>query len=133
MGVIAYFGSERFEVSNKKALPISGFKRQTAGRYNSFDRIRKKPLTDYTGPGLDQIGFTVALKTSLGVEPRDVLDHWASLADAGTTNILVFGGKVVGSNLWLLKSASETWGEVDGNGRILSAELELAFEEYVEK
>lgn len=133
MGVIAYFGSERFEVSNTRALPINEFKRQTAGRYNSFDRIGKKPLTDYTGPGLDQIGFTVDLKTSLGVEPRDVLDHWASLADAGTTNILVLGGKVIGSNLWLVKSVSQTWGEVDGNGRILSATMELAFEEYVEK
>ena len=132
MGVIAYFGSERFVVSNKQAMPFSNFQRQTAGRYDSFNRIGKKPLTDFTGPGLDTISFTVKLNASLGIEPRSVLDHWAALADAGTVNVLVVGGKVVGSNLWLLKTASQTWATIDGNGRVLSATMDLTFEEYVE-
>lgn len=132
MGIIAYFGSERFEVSDSRAMPISGFQRKTAGRYNEFDRIGKKPLTDFTGPGLDAVSFSVKLNASLGVEPRDVMDHWSNLADAGTVNVLVFGGKVLGANLWQLKSVGQSWGTVNGSGRVLSATMDLEFEEYVQ-
>lgn len=132
MGLIAYFGNERFEVSEKKALPINNFQRQTAGRYSAFERFGKKPLTDFTGPGLDSVSYSVTLNRALGVEPRDVLDHWADLANSGTVNVLVVGGKLVGDNLWLLKSVNQSWSNIDGRGRILSATMDLTFEEYVE-
>lgn len=133
MGQIGYFGSERFEVSDKKILTFSNFKRTTAGRYETFDRIGQKPLTEMTGPGLATVSFSVDLKASLGVDPRTVLDHWQQLADAGMVDVLVVGNKLVGKNKWLLKSADETWPTLNGNGRVLSATMDLAFEEYVQK
>jgi phage protein U len=65
------------------------------------------------------------------VEPRTVLDHWQQLADVGTVAVLVVGNKLVGKNKWLLKSADETWATIGGNGRVISATMDLTFEEYV--
>lgn len=132
MGLIAYFGTERFEVSEKKALPFNSFQRQTGGRTNTFERLLKKPLTNFTGPGLDSLSFSVSLNVSLGVEPRDILDHWADLANAGSVDVLVVGGKLVGPNLWLLKTVNQSWSKIDGSGRVISATMDLTFEEYVE-
>lgn len=133
MGQIGYFGSEKFVVSDKKVLTFSDFQRSTAGRYQTFDRIGKKPLTEMTGPGLESISYSVALDASLGVEPRTVLDHWTTLADTGTVDVIVVGNKLVGKNKWLLKSASETWTTINGKGRVLKATMDLTFEEYVNK
>jgi phage protein U len=131
MGQVGYFGSERFEVSDKKVLTFSNFKRTTAGRYETFDRIGQKPMTEMTGPGLDSVSYSVDLNIANGVEPRTVLDHWQQLADVGTVAVLVVGNKLVGKNKWLLKSADETWATIGGNGRVISATMDLTFEEYV--
>ena len=133
MGQVGYFGSERFVVSDTKVLTFSNFQRSTAGRYQTFDRIGKKPLTEMTGPGLESVTYSVSLDATLGVEPRVVLDHWTTLAGAGTVDIIVIGNKLVGKNKWLLKSVSESWSTIDGNGRVLKATMDLTFEEYVEK
>jgi hypothetical protein len=49
----------------------------------------------------------------------------------GTVAVLVVGNKLVGKNKWLLKSADETWATIGGNGRVISATMDLTFEEYV--
>jgi phage protein U len=131
MGQVGYFGSERFVVSDTKVFTFSDFQRTTASRYETFDRIGKKPLTEMVGYGLDAITYSVALDVSLGVEPRTVLDHWSTLANVGTVDVLVVGNKLVGKNRWLLKSVAESWSKISGTGRILAATMNLTFEEYM--
>lgn len=126
------FGTERFVVSDTKILPVSSIQRSTAGRYNSFDRIGAKPLTDYTGPGLKTVSFTISAKESLGVPARAVVDRWADLSDGAAVGALVIGNRALGHNKWLLKSAEETWSQLGPTGKLLSGDVNLSFEEYVD-
>lgn len=136
MGEIGYFqnqyGTERFVVSDTKMLPVSNIQRSTAGRFNSFDRIGLKPLTDYTGPGLKTASFTISAKESLGVPARAVVDRWADLADGAAVGVIVIGNRALGHNKWLLKSAEETWTNLGPSGKLLSGDVNLSFEEYVD-
>lgn len=132
MGMIAYFGNERFEVSRKKVLTMQNIKRTTAGRFGSSERIGLKPLTQFEGPGLSTFTYTVPLNSSLGVSPGDILDHWRDLADQGKADILVVGGRLAGKYKWTLKSVDESWDVLDGGGNVLTAAMGLTFEEYVE-
>ncbi len=133
MGQIGYFGSERFEVSDKKVFTPNNFQRSSSARFESFNRIGLKPLTEYVAPGLATFSFGIQVSAVLGVNPREVLDHWIELAEAGNPDILVIGNKVVGTDQWVLKTAADTWKQVDGRGNILTAEINLSFEEYMTK
>lgn len=133
MNLIAYWGKEYFRVSPKMIFTFNNFQRSSAGRYNTFERIGQKPLTEYTGPGLDQVTYTAILNRTFHVIPRDVLDYWNRLCNSGKADVLVVGNKLVGKNLWTLKSVQENWTRIDGQGNVLSASMDLTFEEYVDK
>lgn len=131
IGQIGYFGSERFEVSDKKVFTPNNIQRSSSARFESFNRIGLKPLTEYVAPGLATFTLTIQVSAMLGVNPRTVLDHWIGLVDAGNPDVLVIGNKVVGTDLWVLKTAADTWKQLDGQGNILTAEINLSFEEYM--
>lgn len=132
MGQIGYFGAERFEItSNSVFTPNNDFQRTTAARFETLDRIGLKSLTEKIAPGLQQITFSIKVSAMLGLNPRQVLDRWVDLAEAAIPDVLVIGNKPLGSDLWLLKSATDAWEKIDGQGNILTATLSLTFEEYV--
>jgi phage protein U len=133
MGQIGYYGKERFEVSKSKVLTLNDFQRSTAARFESFDRIGLKPLTEYKGSGLDIITFAIKVKAALGVNPRVVLDNWTNLASAGKPDVLVIGNKAVGTDQWVVKSTAENWETFDGKGNVLTGTINLTFEEYMRK
>ena len=131
MGLIGYFGTNRFEVSDSKILTFDDFQRDTAAQFESINRIGKKPLTEYIAPGLDTISFSIKANAMLGVNPRNVLDSWAQIATEGNPNILAVGNKIIGTDQWVLKSASESWEKIDGKGNVLESTITLGFEEYM--
>lgn len=131
MGQIGYFGQERFEVSDTKVFTPNNIQRSSSSRFESFQRIGMKPLSEFVAPGLATINFTIQVSAMLGVNPRTVLDHWIELAEAGKPDVLVIGNKVVGTDQWVLKTAADTWKQLDGQGNVLTAEMNLSFEEYM--
>lgn len=133
MGLIGYFGKNRFEVSDRSALPLENFQRSAAARFETLERIGLKPLTEFIAPGLDTVSFTIKPNVVLGAKPRQTLDHWNQLANAGNPDVLVIGNKVLGTDKWVVKSASEAWENIDGQGRVLNGTINLTFEEYMTK
>ncbi len=131
MGQIGYWGSERFEVSDKKVFTPNNIQRSSSSRFESFQRIGRKPLSEYIAPGLATFTLTIQVNAMLGVNPREVLDHWISLAESGQPDVLVIGNKVVGTDQWVLKTAADAWKQLDGQGNILTAEMNLSLEEYM--
>ena len=131
MGQIGYWGNERFEVSSSKVLTFDAFQLTTTPLFQSFVRIGQKPLTEYTAPGVDQITLTIAVDVMLGVNPRTVLDHWQQLAAGGNSAILVIGNKLVGTDEWIIKTAVQSWNKLDGNGNVLTSNIAVTWEEYM--
>lgn len=130
--LIAYWGHEWFRVTPWFTFTFNDFERDSGGRYNYLERIGMKPLTDYAGPGLDEITFTAILEKSLGLNPRSVVDWWNRLSNAGKADVLVVGNKMVGNNKWTLKSVKEHWNNIDGKGNVISGTMDLSFEEYMD-
>ena len=133
MGQIGFWGTERFETSDSKVFTLSNIQRSSEGHFESFQRIGAglKPLSEFIAPGLGTFNFNIQIRAELGVNPREVLDHWIELAEAGQINILVIGNKQVGTDQWALKSAQQTWEQLDGQGNVLTAQMSLSFEEYI--
>lgn len=131
LGQIGYWGAERFETSDSKVFAPNNIQRSGSAHFESFKRIGLKPLKEYIAPELGTFSFDIQVRAELGVNPREVLDHWIDLAEGGQPNILVIGNKQIGTDQWTLTSAQENWQQLDGQGKILTAQMSLSFEEYV--
>lgn len=129
--MIGYFGAIIFKTSDQRILNFSGFKLNVAARYASHEVINSKPVTEYIGPGLNTVSFTVGLNGNFGVNPREELERWQELAQNGNAEILVIGGKPLGVDRWVVKSISQSWDTIFNQGELFSAKIEVTLEEYI--
>jgi phage protein U len=132
--LIGYFGKEIiFETSEKKTMTFNGLSIDVASRYAKHDVIMQKPKTEFLGPDLDTITFSVKLNGSFGVKPRAEMEKWALLARNGTAETFVVGGKPLGSDKWIVKSVSQAWDTIFNGGELYSGNIDVTLEEYSSK
>lgn len=131
--MIGFFGDIVFETSDQKILTFSDFSRDSAARWNTHDVIGRKPTSEYVGPGLDSISFTVNLSGNHGVKPREEMEKWLMKENTGVAEILVIGNKVIGNDRWVVKSVSQAWNVVLNKGELFSGSIDIELEEYVEE
>ncbi|HBF38071.1 MAG TPA: hypothetical protein DDW50_12195, partial [Firmicutes bacterium] len=107
--MIGYFNDIGFEVSDERIYTFNGFKLEASARYSAHEIIGEKPKTEYVGPNLQTITFTINLNGTFGVKPRDEMIIWSDMAQFGAADYLVIGEKVLGDDQWIVKSVSEAW------------------------
>lgn len=131
--MIGYYGDIIFETSDQRILNFSGLKRDVKGRWEKHAVIGKKPVSEFIGPDLDTITFTVSLSGNNGVKPRDEMERWNQYANKGLADVLVIGGRPVGNNKWNVQGVSEVWDVVFNHGELFSGKIDVSMEEYVEE
>ncbi|WP_297429326.1 phage tail protein [Clostridium sp.] len=130
--MIGYFGKVVFKASRKKVLTFSDLKHSTSGRIEKHNVIGKKPVSEFIGPDVDTITFTINLNGSNGVKPRTEMEKWTKMANDGVAEILVIGHKALGKDKWIVKSVSEAWDVIFNKGELYSGKIDVTLEEYIE-
>jgi phage protein U len=125
------FGDIGFVTSDRRIMSFSGLKREVSGRYGTHEIIGGKPVTEYLGPGLETITFTITLNGNLGVKPREEMERWVKKAEQGKAEFLVVGGKPLGNDKWVVKSLSQAWEAVFNKGELFSGKVDVTLEEYI--
>lgn len=131
MAVIGNLGKIIFETSDEKILTFSGFSQSIKGRWSTHDIIGKKPRSEFLGAGLRTVNFKIVLSAMHGVRPRKTLKTMESMAEKGTAEQLVIGGKKIGNNCFVITSLSETWDCVYAKGELVKATVSVSLTEYV--
>jgi phage protein U len=129
--MLGNFGSIVFETSDKRILTFSGLKIDSAARYGSHEIIGKKPRTEYVGPGLLSLSFTINLNGKLGVKPSDEMQKWLTLAKTGQAEYLMINDQLLGDDRWCVKSVSEAWDTILNGGELYSGKIDVTLEEYI--
>lgn len=129
--MIGFYGDIVFETSDKRILNFSGFQRSASSRWANHEVIEGKPVSEYIGPNLDSISFTVHLRGNHGVKVRDEMDQWLVKCREGTVDTLVIGNKALGMNKWKVLSISQAWNVILNRGELISADVEVELEEYI--
>jgi hypothetical protein len=142
--MIGYFGKIIFETSDTKILNFSGFKLEASARYGTHEIIgqqqtststvnvtKYKPRTEYIGPNLKKVSFSIILNGNFGVKPREEMQKWVNLAENGEAEVLVIGGKPLSENRWVVKSVSEAWDIIFSRGELFSGKIDVTLEEYI--
>lgn len=131
MGVIATFAGKVFQVDSKKICTFDGFSYSSALQTEKQDVDGAKPSTYIKGPDLDTFNLTIRLDAALGVNPRNEWSDWINILSRKTAYPFILGGVPLNNTRWLLISVSPSNFVFDDNGKILSLDLNLKFEEYI--
>lgn len=131
--MIGFYGDIVFETSDSRILTFSELQRSTASRWAKHEVIGKKPTSEFIGPDLDTISFTVNLNGQYGVHPRDEMNRWLIKARSGTAETFVIGNKRIGVDKWVVKSVSQMWGVILNKGEVVTGKVDIELEEYVER
>lgn len=129
--MIGYFGNIIFETSDQKILNFSDLTHDVSANYGYHEIIGGKPKSEFQNPSLETLSFTINLNGNYGVNPQDEIDLWNSMVRSGKAYTLVLGGKVLGTDLWVCKTVSSTWGVIYQDGTLYSAEMSVSLEEYI--
>lgn len=130
---IGSFGDVIFEVSPKKTKTFSEFERSGSARWNDHEIIGKKPKSEFEGPDLEEVSFTLLLKAELGINPKKELEKLRKMRDSGKVASFIIGGKPISQNYWSIRQLSESHKVVDNKGNLLSASVDVELKEYYKK
>lgn len=128
--MLGSFGSIVFETSDKKILTYDEFERNNSNRYAKHNSLGVKPKTEYIGPELETISFSMVLRAALGIDVDNTLEELRRIRDTPEVNKLIVGGKLIGTN-FIIKSMSEKHDVVDNKGQTQKATVSIELEEYI--
>lgn len=130
MGRIGNFGNHIiFETSDRKILTFSGFAQKVSAQWSSHNIIGQRSRSEFNGPALRNVSFTIVVDATLGVKPRYIIESIERAVEQGIVDYLVIGGKLIGTK-WTINSMSERWDEIYSGGELAKATLNLSLEEY---
>lgn len=129
---IGYMGDIVFSVAESHMLTPSNYQRESSARWAEHSLILRKPASQFGGPGLESVAFSIILSEDHGINPENQLKALRKMRDTGAVFPLVIGGKPVTQNYWRLDSIKE--GDIfwtpDGRMQLCKAKVKLT--EYEE-
>lgn len=120
-----------FETSDKRIHSFYDFTRDITSRWDSSKIIGRKPVSEFIGPDLDGISFSIDLHGQFGVRPRVEMEKWNRMSRSGQVEILVIGKRALGLDRWYVSDVSEKWNVVMDKGELLSCSVEVSLKEYI--
>lgn len=129
--MIGSLGDVIFEASSYKVKTFDGLKRSGSARIATHDVMSRKPVSEFIGPGLEQLSFTMRFDVMLGLDPKTELETLRELRDTGEAVPFVLNGEPVTENLWLIEQMEEDLPIIDNRGRIIVASVNVTLKEYV--
>lgn len=130
---IGAFGDIVFEVSDEVIRTFREMQHDKSGRWAVHEVMGSKPVSEFIGPGLDEINFPIQLN-ALFLGRRTVeeeLERIGKLVDEGVVSTLVIADVIVGK--FYLDSVGAATKYFGGRGEKLITETTLHLKEYVER
>ena len=128
--MIGCFADLTFEVNSDYVLTFDNFKHDVKARYARHECINRPTVLEYLGEDVQKITLSILLTATLGVNPAEEIARVQELVLIGEADYLIVANEVVGNCSWVITEASTKATAYDGDGNILSAQMELTFEQY---
>ncbi|MGG4447640.1 phage tail protein [Brevibacillus porteri] len=131
--MIGSLGDVIFVATAETIRTLDEFVRKSAGRWAKHEVLGRKPLSQWIGPGLDTVSFTMRFDVFYGVNPRNEMNKLLELERSGKSLDLIIGGKAVGMDQWVITSLEQKWERIDSKGNVLAGTASLSLEEYMRR
>lgn len=131
MAQIGSFGSLVFEVSGRKVRTFSEIEERASGRWTQHEPIGQEVLSEYLGPGQDEVVLTIVFTTMLGTDPDLDYNLVRRYARSGEHLPLVLNGVPLHNKTWYIVDVDCTSSEFAAKeGAALWRECVVNFREY---
>jgi len=128
--IVGFLGGTPFITSRAYVYTFDDYTRSSSGRWAKHDVIGQKPLLEFLGSDIEEIGFKMKLRSDQGISPRVELEKLRRYRDEGRIMSLVLGGRVVGKTKWIIESISEAVNYWSRSGQIFSVDIDIKLKEY---
>lgn len=130
---IGYMGGVVFIVSSDYMITPSNLSVTGSGRWSDHDVIHQKPVSEFVGPGLEELSFDIILSAQHGINPDDQVKELRQMRDTGAVFPLIIGGKPVSQNYWRIESLSESDNYYTSTGKRTRSTVNVKLKEYYDK
>lgn len=130
---VGYMGGVVFISSSDYMITPSNFSESGAARWADHDVIHQKPVSEFIGPGLEEISFDIILSAQNGINPDDQIKTLRKMRDVGAVFPLIIGGKPVSQNYWRLESISDGNNYYTSTGKRIWTTVSVKLKEYYDK
>ena len=127
---IGYMGDIVFVVSPHYMLTPMDYERESTGRWTEHDLLMRKPVSQFGGPGLEKLTFSIILDAAHNIDVAKQLEKLRTMRDTGAVFPLIIGGKPVSQCYWRLDSIKEAGHYWTADGRLLQCTPSLTLTEY---
>lgn len=129
--MIGALGNIIFKVSSQQVNTFFDFKRSSSGRWATHEIHMQKPKSEFLGPDLDTITFSMQLESILGNSPRYDMEKMMQYTRTGEALPLVIGGDIMGYYRWVVVSVEQEWNKTNQQGKVISASMSITLKEYI--
>jgi phage protein U len=129
--LIGNWGPIVFHVTGISTLTFSEITQTSSGRWATHETINSAPLSEFLGPGQDEIKMKISITKMLGINPKIVYQLFRKLVREGKNFPLILKGAPMSANFWYaenINGVSTVF--APGTGDILWTELSCVFKEY---
>jgi len=120
-----------FEVTGEKAKTFKELTEKSSGRWAEHETINTPPLSEFLGPGLDELEISIIFSTMLGVKPQESYEELRTAVRRGEYHPFIMGGIPLSGNFWRIddvSGSSTLFGPRDG--KALWMECNITLKEY---
>lgn len=129
--LIGSWGPMVFYVSGIGALTFTEIEQDSFGRWVTHEVINAAPVTEFLGPGQDEVTIKITLSRMLGVDPKISYELLRLLVRKGLSFPLILRGCPLSGNLWYIENMNGISSMfAPGTGSIMWTELTCYFKEY---
>lgn len=129
--MIGALGDILFKVSAEDVNTFQDLSRSSSGRWAYHAIHMQKPKSEFLGPELDTISFTMQFEAGLGRNPRYDMEKLMKLTRKGEAVPLVIGGDPMGYYRWTVESTEQQYLRISSKGKVISGALSVTLKEYI--
>ena len=111
-------------------LTPKDFEREGGSRWHDHKLLHKKPVSQFAGPDLEKVKFSIILSAMHGINPEFQLKRLREIRDDGILLPLVINYQPITNNFWRLDSLREGKNYFSGSGNLIRSEADLTLTEY---
>jgi len=129
--LIGSWGPIIFQVSGIGAFTFSELTQNVSSRWATHEPVKSAPLSEFLGPGQDEVQMKITITKMLGVDPEITYELLRQFVRNGKIYPLILRGAPMSGNMWYAENISGVSNHfAPRTGKILWTEMSLTFKEY---
>lgn len=132
MAIVGMFGTVMFTTGSRLTQTFFDLRKHYPARYAHHAVHLQKPVTEFTGPELAEVEFSMNLSTRWGLNPQIMLAQLHRYHDSGQAAVLFVGGQLFSSGLglFILTELDEQHKYFSRMGIVIGVEVAVKMKEY---